>query len=177
LEDAFFLERDRQLIARKVELRKMAETQEALAAVSGIKDREVLELLVNLNVRPETLAALAAIPLVEVAWADGKVDEKERQVVLAFASARGIREGSVEHELLERWLATRPDDGLLAAWQHYTQALCEKLSAHQRAHLRDELLRNVRAAAAASGGFLGMGKISDEEKTVLARLESSFGGE
>ncbi len=174
LEDAFFLERDRQLIARKAELLKMAETKEALASVSGMKDPEVLDLLVNLNVRPETLAALTAIPLVEVVWADGKVDDKERQVVLDFASAQGITPGTVGHELLERWLAHRPAPGLLAAWQHYTQALCARLSPHQRTHLKEELLRNVRAAALASGGFLGLGKISAEEKAVLAKLESSF---
>jgi tellurite resistance protein len=174
LADAFFLERDRQLIARKAELLKMAETKEALAAVSGIKEPEVLDLLVDLNVRPETLAALTAIPLVEVVWADGKVDEKERKVVLDFARAQGIAEGSVERDLLERWLDHRPESGLLAAWQHYIQALCARLSVHQREHLQEELLRHVRAAAEASGGFLGMGKISAEERAVLEKLESSF---
>ena len=175
LEDAFFLERDRQLIARKAELRKMAETKEALASVSGIKDPEVLDLLVKLNVRPETVAALSMVPLVEVVWADGKVDEREKKVVLDFATAQGMGEGRVGHELLERWLEQRPEPGLLAAWQRYIEALCEKLSPHQRTHLKDELLRNVRAAAEASGGFLGIGKISDEEKAVLAKLEASFG--
>jgi len=176
LEDAFFLERDRQLIARKAELRKMAETKEALASVSGIKDPEVLDFLVKLNVRPETVAALSMVPLVEVVWADGKVDDQERQVVLDFARQQGIPEGSVVGELLGRWLEQRPEPALLAAWQLYIEALCERLSAHQRQHLKDELLRNVRAAAEASGGFLGIGKISSAEKAVLAKLESSFRG-
>jgi hypothetical protein len=176
LEDAFFLERDRQLIARRAELRKLAETKEALASVSGIKDPEVLDFLVKLNVRPETVAALSMVPLVEVVWADGKVDEQERKVVLDFATAQGMGEGQVGRELLERWIEQRPEPTLLAAWQRYIEALCEKLSPDQRKHLRDELLRNVRAAAEASGGFLGIGKISDEEKAVLAKLETSFGG-
>jgi hypothetical protein len=176
LEDAFFIERDRQLIARKAELRKMAETKEALASASGIKDPEVLDFLVKLNVRPETVAALSMVPLVEVVWADGKVDDQERQVVLEFARQQGIPEGSVVGELLGRWLEQRPEPALLAAWQLYIEALCERLSAHQRQHLKDELLRNVRAAAEASGGFLGIGKISSAEKAVLAKLESSFRG-
>jgi hypothetical protein len=156
LEDAFFLERDRQLIARRAELAKLAETKEALASVSGIKHQGILEHLVQLNVRPETLAALSAIPLVEVVWADGHVDERERKVVA--------------------WLAQRPPASLLAAWQHYVEVLCERLSPAERTALKDELLHHVRAAAAASGGFLGMGKISSEEQAVIAKLESSFGG-
>lgn len=176
LEDAFFQEQDRRLIARRAELAKMAETKEALAAVSGIKNQDILQHLVELNVRPETLAALSAVPLVEVAWADGEVDEKERKVVLDFAAARGIAAGSVARELLESWLAQRPPQTLLAAWQHHVEALCEQLTPDDRKALKDELLHNVRAAAAASGGFLGVGKISSEEQAVIAKLEASFGG-
>jgi hypothetical protein len=176
LEDAFFLEQDRKLIARRAELARLAETKEALASVSGIKDQDILQHLVELNVRPETLAALSAVPLVEVVWADGHVDDDERKVVLAFAAARGIAAGSVAGELLERWLAERPPARLLAAWQHYVEVLCEQLDAEARKSLQEELLRNVRVAAAASGGFLGMGKISKEEKEVIAKLESSFAG-
>jgi hypothetical protein len=176
LEDAFFLEQDRQLIARKAQLAKLAETKEALASVSGIKDQHVLQHLVELNVRPETLAALSAIPLVEVVWADGEVDEEERRAVLSYATAQGIAEGSVARELLERWLTQRPAERLLVAWQHYVEALCDRLAPEDRKSLQEELLRNVRTAAEASGGFLGVGKISKAERAVLAKLEASFSG-
>ena len=176
LEDAFFLEQDRKLIARRAELVKLAETKEALASVSGIKNAGILQLLVDLNVRPETLAALSVVPLVEVVWADGEVDEEERRVVLDFAAGQGITEGSVARELLERWLTHRPSEDLLVAWQHYVAALCERLMPTECTTLKTELLRNVRAAAEASGGFLGIGKISSEEKAVIAKLESCFAG-
>jgi hypothetical protein len=175
LAEAFFLEQDRKLIARRAELVRLAETKEALASVSGIKSQDILQHLVELNVRPETLAAMAAVPLGEVVWADGHVDDEERKVVMAFAAAQGIADGSVARDLLERWLAQRPPERLLVAWQHYVEALCEQLSPEDRKTLQDELLRNVRAAAAASGGFLGIGKISSEEKAVIAKLEQSFG--
>jgi hypothetical protein len=176
LADAFFLEQDRRLIARRAELARMAETKEALASVSGIKNQDVLQHLVELNVRPETLAALSAVPLVEVVWADGHVDDEERKVVMQFATAQGITEGSVARELLERWLAQPPPAKLLAAWQHHVEAICARLGPEDCKALREELLRNVRAAAAASGGFFGLGKISSEEKAVIAKLEQSFAG-
>jgi hypothetical protein len=174
LEDSFFLEQDRQLLSYKAELARLAETKEALASVSGIKNQDVLQHLVELNVRPETLAAMAVIPLVEVVWADGKVDEEEKRVVLVFAAAQGISAGTVEHELLQRWLEHRPTAALLVAWQHYVEALCDRLSPADRTALKAELLADVRAAAEASGGFLGLGKISSAEKAVLAKLEGSF---
>jgi hypothetical protein len=174
LEDVFFFEQDRTLIERRMELRKMAESKEVLATVSGIANQAILERLVHLNVRPETLAALALVPLIEVVWADGEVDEKERAMVLEHATSQGIALGSIEYELLERWLAHRPEGSLLNAWQHYVQGLCECLSPSEGEILKEELMRDVRKAAESSGGFLGMGRISGQEKQVLAKLESSF---
>jgi hypothetical protein len=174
LEEAFFLAQDRTLIERRAELRKMAESKEVLAKVSGITNEAVLERLVNLNVRPETLAALALVPLIEVVWADGDVDDKERATVLGHAATQGIARGSVEYELLVRWLAHRPEDSLLIAWQHYVQGLCERISPAERDDLKQELLRDVRKAAESSGGLFGVGKISSQERLVLAKLESSF---
>ena len=177
LENAFFFAQDRTLIERRAELGKLAESKEVLAKVSGIFNEAILERLVHLNVRPETLAALALVPLIEVVWADGEVDDKERATVLEHAATQGIARGSVEHELLVQWLAHRPEESLLAAWQHYVQGLCERISPAEREALKQELLRDVRESAEASGGFLGMGKISSQEKQVLAKLESSFGVE
>jgi hypothetical protein len=152
----------------------MEKTKEALATVSGIKDQSILEQLVRLGVGAETLAALAVVPLIEVVWADGQVDDEERQVVLDHAKKQGILPGGIEHALLERWLVKRPGDDLLLAWQHYVEALCERLDGTQRVVLKQELLRDVRAAAEASGGFLGFGAISAAERGVLDKLEGSF---
>lgn len=158
LEDAFFLQQDRALIERLAELRKMAESKEVLAKVSGITNQDILERLVAMNVRPETLTALALVPLIEVVWADGEVDDAERRAVLEQAALQRIAPGSSEYELLERWLSRRPEDTLMRAWQHYVQGLCEHLSSSQRDALRRELSRGLRKAAEASGGFLGLGK-------------------
>jgi hypothetical protein len=174
LEDAFFMEGDRLLVERRAQLHKMEETKEALAAVSGIKDASILDCLVRLQVSPESLAALAVVPMIQVTWADGKLDDKEREVVLAHASKRGIQPGSIEFDLLDRWLAHAPEPGLLEAWHHYVAALCERLDPSERDRLKTELLRDVHAAAQASGGFLGLGAVSREERAVIEKLESSF---
>jgi hypothetical protein len=62
----------------------------------------------------------------------------------------------------------------MKAWQHYAQGLCERLSPAQRDVLRQELLRGLRMAAEASGGFFGIRKISNREKEVLEKIECAF---
>jgi hypothetical protein len=174
LEDTFFLEQDQILVDRLRAMKKMAETKESLAAVSGITNDVILSRLVALDVRPEILAALATVPLVEVAWADGEIEENEREVVLTHANAKGIRPGTVEHELLERWLEHRPEPKLIEAWKAYIQGLCENLDEKERALLKDELLHSTTATAEATGGFLGFGSISEAEQIMLDTLNTSF---
>lgn len=174
LEDAFFLAQDSVLIERLHAMQKMKETKEALAAVSGITNDAILSRLVELDVRPETAAALATVPLIEVAWADGEVDSSERDAVLSHANAKGIRPGSMEHELLRRWLTHRPPSSLLDAWRAYLAGLCERLDEAERALLRQELLHAADATARSSGGLLGLGSVSKVEQEMLDRLAASF---
>lgn len=177
LEDSFFLKEDRLLIERLQALRRLEETRDALARASGIRDPRVLQRLVELGVRPECVAPLALVPIVEVAWADGKIDDKERKAVLDAAEARGIRAGDLEHGLLESWLAHRPAAELLEAWQHYVTGLLPELAPEQREALRRELLDRARTVAEASGGFLGLGnKVSERESAVLDQLARAFAG-
>jgi len=63
--------------------KEMAETRESLAAVTGIRDAQVLQKLLKLDIRAEPAVSFALVPLVAVAWADGQIDAKERRAVLA----------------------------------------------------------------------------------------------
>ena len=75
LEDEFFRKEDQRLIERLRELRDKSVSREALALASGIKNEAILDKLLELGIRPETVAALALVPLAEVAWADGSLDD------------------------------------------------------------------------------------------------------
>ncbi len=175
IDDLFFLKEDQKLIEQLKSMKKMNETKEALSEVSGIKNEHVLEKLVELNVRPETLASLALIPLVEVAWADGKIDKNESVAILASAEKMGFAKGSPDYEILSQWMTHRPSDELLNAWIHYIQGLCEKLTSQEKKQLKTELMEHTSSIAKASGGFLGLGnKISKSEVSILEKLESAF---
>ena len=175
LEDEFFRREDQRLIKRLAELKAAETTREGLAKASGITNPAVLDKLMELGVRPETVAALSIVPLVEVAWADGSLDAKERRAVLDRARDAGIAPGSAEHALLEAWLERRPEAKLLTAWTHLVRGMSEQLDRDAAARLKTGLLERARAVAASSGGVLGLGsKVSTAEAEMLAQLEAAF---
>jgi hypothetical protein len=173
--DNFFINEDQKLIEKHRAMRKLAKTKEELAKVSGIKNDAVLQKLVELNVRPEALASLSLVPLVEVAWADGTVDEDEKKSVLDAVDRIGFSKSSNEHDIVIQWLAHKPSPDLLEAWLHYIRGLCEALSPEEIKSLKNDLIGHARAVAMASGGFLGLGnKISKSEEEMLKKLEGAF---
>jgi hypothetical protein len=175
LEDEFFRREDKRLLAKLSELKAAEMNREALARATGITRPEVLDKLLGLGVRAETVAALSIVPLVEVAWADGSLDPKERRAVLDRARDSGIAPGSTAQTLLEAWLDRRPDPKLLDAWTHMVRGIRDQLGPDEAARLEAGLLGQARAVASASGGVLGMGaKVSGAEAAMLARLESAF---
>jgi hypothetical protein len=174
LEEAFFLAEDQRLIEKHRALKEMQEGKQALAEVSGITNDVVLEKLVSLGTTPQTVAALAVVPLVEVAWADGEVDDQERQAILQALVGSGVAPGGIEHQLVETWLARRPGPQLLATWQQYVHGLCEKMDDTEREAFREEVLKSTLSVAEASGGFAGLWKVSATEREMIEQLKAAF---
>lgn len=176
LEDEFFRKEDQRLTARLRELQDKAASREALGKVSGIKNEAILDKLLQLGIRAEVVTALALVPLVEVAWADGSIDDRERRQILERAEKSGLAPGSTDHALLQSWLERRPDSKLLSAWIHMVEGLCEHMTPDQVRALRADLIERARSIASASGGLLGVGKVSAAEADMIQQLESAFGG-
>lgn len=177
LEEAFFKKQHEEQLAKLRRKQEQQEAREALAAASGITDDpELIDRLAALGIHAETLAALTLIPLVEVAWADGKMEPRERDAILKGAESSGIQPGSSSYGLLEIWTHDRPAQELMDSWKAYIGALVAELSADQKWHLEEKIVGRARAVAEAAGGFLGLGsKVSAEEERVLQELEQAFG--
>lgn len=137
---------------------------------------ELLAVAKTFNYRDRNdLKSPSLVPLVEIAWADGPVDTKEKNAILNAVKQSKQAGGSMDHELLERWLKQRPPPELLEAWMHYMQGLCEQLSQEEVAALKEEFIKHARTMANASGGFLRLsGNISKSESNLFKKLESAF---
>jgi hypothetical protein len=172
LKESFFAKQN-EALARLRKANEARARKDALSLASGITDDVVLDKLVALNIGRDTLPALFLAPLVAVAWADGRIDDTERNAVLSGAAELGLSEQEASYQLLERWLAERPSPELLASWKEYIDALSERLSQHAMETLKPELLRRAKAVAEAAGGRFSTGpKASSPGRAVLEDLET-----
>ncbi len=172
LEELFFARESEKYHQAEQEKDAAANRKTALSAASGISDDTVLDRLISLNITSDTLTALALVPLVEVAWADGDMDEREGKAILSAAADSGLStEGAA---LLDGWLVIQPGSSILAAWKTYVSALTDDMDAVTRDKLKQEVLGRARAVAESAGGILGIGKISKEEEDKLEELAEAF---
>jgi len=174
LENEFFRNVDQQLWDKLRQEVAEDKAKSALREASGIDDEELLAELVHVGVSPETLSAVAIIPLVAVAWADGKVDELEKQRVLQGEQDLGISRFSPSHQLLEQWLSQKPSEDLLPVWDHYVSVLRNKLSDSNTKLLDTGLLERCRSVAEAAGGYFTCGSISPSEQRVLKQIKRTL---
>jgi hypothetical protein len=175
LEDAFFARQEKALLESLRERERMLERKQALARASGVTDDMVLDHWVALNLGPATVAALAWVPLVLVAWADGTLDAAERKAVRDAAAEAGLAGHAEAMALLDAWLASPPSHVVEEAWRDYAHAMAAKLPADARAAMERETIGRARRIAEAAGGFLGLGnRVSAAEQSVLARLSAAF---
>jgi len=173
LERVFFGGDNAPLLA---ELRRKSETEQRLDLLRDavkIQDDAFVQRLATLGVRPETAVAVTVVPLVLVAWADGKLDERERDAILQAARQRGLTAEQITERLLRNGLARPPDPRLFRLWTGYVRRLWGCFTAQERWQMRSNLLQSAREVAEAAGGILGLtSKISAGERRVLDELAS-----
>jgi hypothetical protein len=175
LEEIFFAEQDAILRRRLGEVDETRTRKQTLSAASGIKDEAVLDKLLGQNVTGATIVALSLVPLVAMAWADGRLDDKERTAILSAAEQAGLDKQHPSYQLFEGWLARKPPPELAATSQEYVSALSATLPDDCRHTLKSEILGQARTVAEVAGGFMGLGnKASTVEMAVLGELEQAF---
>jgi hypothetical protein len=175
LEGRFFPPDDAGLAGKLRDMKLMRESREAIAQALGVRNDAVVNRLVELDIAPEIVAALMVIPFLEVAWADGSIDESGRAAVLASAERFGFVRAGVDYALLEQWLQNRPEPKLFRAWSHCIEGICEQLTHKEIEALKASFLNHARTVALATGGERGTGStVSLSGAQVLRSLEAAF---
>lgn len=175
LEEEFFRKQNAEMVERLRSAQSIEDARSQMAAVSGVQDPALIDRLLEHGVTPATFAALALVPLVAVAWADRRLEDKEKKAILQEAASSGLQTESAEYALLEGWLAEQPSPSLIETWAAYARTMSEMLDGEQRREFRSALVGRANAVANAAGGFAGRGKKSPEEQRVLDGIESALG--
>jgi hypothetical protein len=167
-EGEYFMRKDRELVEKLKGVFRKKVDKDLLRQSTGVKDEQLLEKLVDLNLSGELMAAFHLYPLVDVAWADGQVDAKEAAAVLAAAEKQGMPAGSKAHAYLKERLDAGPSDDHRKIWLAYANELKRNLGADQLATFREDVLDLCRRVAESSGGVLGRAfAVSAAEKRAI----------
>jgi hypothetical protein len=169
-EEEYFQRREQELIAKLQQRGQQEASRRRMAERTGVADEETLRDLEALGYTPETVMLLYLVPLIQMAWAEGGVSERERSLIMEAARTRGIAEDSPSDRQLTSWLTSRPSVEFFDKTLRVIGALLQSAPPEEREASRRDLLSYSVAIAAASGGIFGFGKVSPEESAVLARI-------
>lgn len=174
LEEEYFHRKERELI-EKMRVRAAGEEQRRrLGQETGVGDDDVLRDLQELGYTPETVMLLHLVPLIQTAWAEGGVTQKERDLIVKAARSRGITAGSPADQQLDLWLAQRPSDELFEKTLRAIRTILQAQPDDARAASEKDLLALASAIATASGGIVGFHAVSDEERQILAHISEEL---
>lgn len=139
---------------------------------------KVKELMGKLGIAEDQFRTLGLIPLVEVAWADGRVDFAERSAVMRFAKRKGWHSDGGD-ALVEGWLKKKPEASFFEQTRAALVALVKDRRGLGNAFPEDSLgsvLAACQEVAASSGGLFGLrNPIGPEEEKTLEAIAEGFG--
>lgn len=174
LEEDYFRRKEKELID-KMRLRAAAEEQRRrMGEQTGVADEEVLGDLQDLGYTPETVMLLHLVPLIQTAWAEGDVSQKERELIVKAARSRGIEAGTPCDQQLTIWLSQRPSDAFFEKTLRAIRTILQAQPPEARAASEKDLLSLATAIAAASGGIVGFRAVSEEERQILAHISEEL---
>ncbi len=174
LEEEYFHRKEREVID-KMRVRAAAEEQRRrLGEKAGVADEELLNDLQALGYTPETVMMLYLVPVIQTAWAEGGVSQKERDLIVKAARSRGITEGTPCDQQLNMWLTTRPSDAMFEKSLRAIRTILQAQPETAREASEKDLLSLATAIAAASGGIVGFRAVSPDEQQILKHISDEL---
>jgi hypothetical protein len=172
---------DEELIQKLRERAKLREISDVLAKKLRVEDPVLRQRILDLGFTRETGPGLFLVPLVQVAWADGEVTDREKETILGMAAIRGVAPGSPVHTQLLEWFHKPPSDALCDVAAEVIRVGISVLPEPERENRVAAFVETFRRVAEASGGglrrALGMGHaVSAEEEAVIAKITAVLRG-
>ena len=173
-EDEYFWRRDQELIEKMRRGTVAEQANREMGTRVGLNDPDTIQELAALGFTIDTVDLLPLMPLIQMAWAEAGVSDAERQLIVTLARSRGIAEASAADRQLSTWLTTSPVAQVFTRSTRLIRAMLTSGAPAQAGLTPDELVNYCEAIAAASGGILGMRKISAEERVLLSQIAAEL---
>ena len=136
--------------------------------------------LAELKIPRDNYRLVMMLPLVYVAWADGRIQAAERKLIMQIAADRGLLENG-GRETLEHWLSIAPSAARLQTDLGVLNELCSSRSTTDDefdADCSQLLIAYCQDVSDAAGGLLGLTSARHESeqaalKMIATALDSS----
>jgi hypothetical protein len=174
-EEDYFQKKEQELIQK---MRRQAESEaerRQVAETIGIADPEILEGLDDLGYTHQTVRLLYLVPLVQMAWIDGQVTQRERQQFFEMARLSGVEKDGPAYRRVLDWLDRQPPEEFFQRTLRVIQDTLQILAPEKRKAIKQDLLLCCTRIAETSGGILGVGsKISQAEQKLLQQIAAEL---
>jgi len=146
--------------------------REKIGEAVGTSDHELAKKIGELGFEGETAHVFNLLPLILVAWSDGKIQRGERALLLQLLEERGIQKGSEAFLYVESLLEERPSDDFFEA----SLELLREIRGQQGGG--KDVVDMCLLIAEASGGLLGFGDpVSDSERAAIGLVADRLGSD
>lgn len=164
LEEAFCRDVDNLLIDR-LRFKASAEEEKAkLATAASLTDAKLIDQLASLGISAAGVPAVLMLPMVLVAWADHRIDIKERRYILSEAKRCGLQARSEAYALLQHWLDHRPPVIVFDTWKRLIQHELSLMGSKSKDKLIASTKAQMKSVARTAGGFFGFHRVSENER-------------
>jgi len=172
LEEEYFHRKERELLESMRRQSEADANRRRMAEQAGVSNEQLVRDLESLGYTSETIRLLHLVPLLQMAWTEGGVSARERELIVQAARSRGIAEGSTADQRLDQWLSNRPSDEF---FDKTLQAISAVLHSHSTGEGEaGDLLALATAIASASGGLMGFHAVSHDEKQLLDKIRQEL---
>jgi hypothetical protein len=162
--------RDQAPIERQEQWARAAGERRLMGDAIGVDAHDILVELQLVGYKADTIVLLELAPAVDVAWADGTISAREREVILQLGARGGVVNGSLVYSHLNGWLDSPPSDHLFDTSIRAIRAMLDVLQPEVRTALRRKLVADYTAVAAASDSCALGGAICNDERRALDHI-------
>jgi hypothetical protein len=171
-EEEYFRHKNQGLITQMRDRMKMERLSDDLQAI-GVADDALAQSLAGIGIDRATLPVLHLAPLLQVAWADGEIQDEERTLLIQAARSQGIEEGTPPDLVFLDLLKSRPTQQFYDAALTYVRAALAAMDSPAAAtEARADLTSLAKQVALAHGKLFGMfgSGVSDPERDALDEI-------
>jgi hypothetical protein len=146
----------------------------SLSEATGVLDGDLLANLRGAGYTPQTIALIEFAPLVRLAWADGRISQRQRAAIEELAVREDVRQETPAGRRLRGWLEHCPPEKVIEVALSTLRARWDRLPLDASEALQRRFIRDCTLVARSADRVDDDHKIAPDEGRVLAKILRSL---